>query len=440
MENLIERYNYKTITEYDSKEIIKRITEFFKDKTVIIWGAGITGHFYYDLFKRLDLKIKYFVDKNAGEINKINEIPVFTPEKLFSETENIILLIAGNPSVVKSINDDIKLMNLPANIQAKNGNDLISIARCAVCISKIKNNEKINFTECSICYNKECFCSAFIKQFEHTTGKKLPKDNKKVDFPLLGYILGQVCTLKCKHCCEALPYMKHPFQVKTEQVIADIKKAAAASNFISRVEFIGGEPFLHKGLPQILKAVTEIENVGYAMVFTNATVMPSEELIKILKHPRVVVNFSGYKATISDDLKEKVQKTKAKLIESGVNFAFYNPDSRSWFDVNVFTERNASSEQLQEYYDKCFMNNCHRLFNGEFYCCPHYYSGVQLGLNEKFPYEYIDMHKYSDDELAQQFVKFKELVYPQACKYCNLPYDAKAVPPAIQLEHCFGDI
>ena len=53
---------------------------------------------------------------------------------------------------------------------------------------------------------------------------------------------------------------------------------------------------------------------------------------------------------------------------------------------------------------------------------------------------YIDMHKFSDEELAQQFVKFKELQYPQACKYCNLPYDAKAVPPAIQLEHCLGDI
>ena len=32
-----------------------------------------------------------------------------------------------------------------------------------------------------------------------------------------------------------------------------------------------------------------------------------------------------------------------------------------------------------------------------------------------------------------KFTKFKQLDFTEACRYCNLPYDAEVVPPAIQL-------
>ncbi len=161
--------------------------------------------------------------------------------------------------------------------------------------------------------------------------------------------------------------------------------------------------------------------------------MPSDKLIEMLKHPKVVVNFSGYKATISDELKAKVEKTKQKLIEAGVNFAFYNPDSRNWMDINYYEKRDIPHDKLTEYHQSCFMYVCHRLFNGEFYGCPHQYSGIQLGKIEKYPYEYIKLHEHSDNELASLLIKFKKLDFTEACRYCNLPYDAEVVPAAIQL-------
>ncbi len=429
IKELTKLYNYKTLKTENAYKIIEEIRNFFKDKNLVIWGAGISGRFYYQLLKKYNINIRYYIDKNAIKLKTVEDIKVCQPQKLKEENEDIIVIAAGNPSIVNSIMNEAKTINLPSNIHLIEGDSLLSIFKCSDCMLKKINKEKITLTDCSICNNLECDCSAFKElsslNIENTSGKP--------DFGMIGYILGQVCTLKCKHCCESVPYIEKPIIVETQQVIKDIQKMANACHTISRLEFIGGEPFLHRGLPEILKAVINTPNIGYALVFTNATVMPSDDLIEILKHPKVVLNFSGYKETLSDELKEKIAKTKAKLIENGVNFAFYNPDSRNWLDINHYEKRDLPDNILKEYHQKCFMYVCHRIFNGEFYGCPHQYSGIQLGKIEKFPYEYIQIHKHSDKELTELLIKFKQLDFTEACRYCNLPYDAEVVPPAIQL-------
>ncbi|MDR2407735.1 MAG: radical SAM protein [Bacteroidales bacterium] len=428
--NLTGSFSYKSLNDADASRILKELQQIFVRKNVVILGAGITGRFYESLFRKLELKLLYFTDKHFDRINNINGIPVFPATKLLTESANITAIIAGNPSIVNSISKDMRRLELPKNIEVIDGSDLISLARCAYCMINYKQNDIVNFSECSICYNEESVCSAFIKQ---TYKNGIIPANDKVKFPLIGYILGQICTLNCKHCCESIPYIEHPIIVKTEQVISDLHKVSAAAGFISRIEFIGGEPFLHKGLPEILNTVLKLKNVGYVVVFTNSTVLPGKKLLKVLNNPRVVVNFSGYKNTISNVVKEKVNSIKQVLLEARINFAYYNPDSRSWFDVNSYDERIATESELQDYYHHCFMRNCNRVFNGTFYSCPHQYSGIQLGMIKIAPAECIDIHKYSDAELAKWFINFKQLPYIRACKYCSLPYGAPVVEPAIQL-------
>jgi organic radical activating enzyme len=408
---------------------LKDLKLTFDKQNIAILGAGITGRFYEDLFSELELNVSYFTDKNASRINNINGIPVFPISKLLTESTDTTAIIAGNPSIVASIFKDLKTLDLPSNIHVLDGSGLISLARCALCMMDIEKNDTIDFSECSICYNKESTCSAFLKKtYKNDTG-----NSNKARFSLLGYILGQVCTLNCKHCCESVPYIKRPIMVETGQVVSDLRKISATTEFISRIEFIGGEPFLHRGLPEILNEVLKFNNVGYIVVFTNATVFPSRELLKTLSNPRIVVNFSGYKSTISDKLKERVDTTKKVLADAGVNFAYYNPDSRSWLDINYYDERTATEQELQDYNKHCFIARCVRVFNGSFYCCPHQYSGIQLGKIATDPMAYIDIHEHSDKELAAWFGKFHQLPYYPSCRYCNLPYDAPEVEPAIQL-------
>jgi organic radical activating enzyme/predicted Zn-ribbon and HTH transcriptional regulator len=431
--HIVSSNNYKKLTHSSSKLILEKIKVIFKNKNIVIWGAGATGKFYYDLFSSINVDIKYFIDKNALNIDRFENLEVFEPSKILHDTQDIVLIIAGNPTMTNSILKDIEELTLTQNITLLEGHELINIARCANCFFKLEREEEIAFSECSICYNKEVECSAFKKRVEHNFNINFT-ENKKAVFPLVGYILGQRCTLNCMHCCESIPFIKSPKVVDKSVVIEDIKKITRNVDFISRLEFIGGEPFLHKELPLILEEVLKIENIGYVVVFTNATVMPSQELLNILQNKRIVVNFSGYSQSVSSIIQKITPKVKQTLIDHKIDFAFYNPESRNWLDINDYSQRKATDDELKIYFENCFMGNCVRVFNGSFYACPHLYSGIELGKIKTDATEYIELSSCSDENLRHWFVEFGKLPFLNACRYCKLPYDAPSVAPAIQLK------
>lgn len=94
IKELTKLYNYKTLKTENAYKIIEEIRNFFKDKNLVIWGAGISGRFYYQLLKKYNINIKYYIDKNAIKLKTIEDIKVCQPEKLKEENEDIIV-IAG---------------------------------------------------------------------------------------------------------------------------------------------------------------------------------------------------------------------------------------------------------------------------------------------------------------------------------------------------------
>ena len=154
------------------------------------------------------------------KLKNIEDIKVYTPEKLNEEKEDIIVIAAGNPSIVNSIINQAKALNLPSNIHLIEGDNLLSVFKCSDCLLKKIKKEKITLTDCSICNNLECDCSAF----KELSNLNIKNTSGKPDFGMIGYILGQVCTLKCKHCCESVPYIEKPIIVETQQVIKRYSK------------------------------------------------------------------------------------------------------------------------------------------------------------------------------------------------------------------------
>ena len=429
---LITEYKYSDLSIEDKNKFIEELKNIVDNKKIVILGAGITGKLFYESLKKFNIHISYFTDKNAKVLQKIDEIAVYDIKYLENENDETLAIIAGNHSIINSIKKDLQNLNLSPNINIIDGDELISVLKCATCLDILENEESISYTNCSVCSNEESKCSAFKKQIEIRTKTKFSVEPLKPSFPLIGYILGQVCTLNCLHCCEGIPFIENRKMVETTQVIEDIQKLASSTNFIGRIEFIGGEPFLHKGLPQIIEEILKINNIGYIVVFTNGTVLPKENLLKILKHPRVVVNFSSYDETIANIKEGTTLKVRNLLEDFGINLSVYNPYSRSWMDFNTFEERSATKEQFEDYLSKCFISYCHRVHNGVFYGCPHYYTGVQLGKIKAFKNEYITLHDSNNLKLADELKYFLQLKVRESCKYCSLPYDAPTVTPAIQ--------
>ena len=70
IKELTRLYNYKTLKTENAYKIIEEIQNFFKDKHLVIWGAGISGRFYHQLLKKYNINVRYYIDMNAPKIKK----------------------------------------------------------------------------------------------------------------------------------------------------------------------------------------------------------------------------------------------------------------------------------------------------------------------------------------------------------------------------------
>jgi hypothetical protein len=64
-------------------------------KKFIIYGAGNVGKDLLDIFSRHKLQVKYFIDINAINDQRIKNIPVITPEKAKSLKKEDVCVVIG---------------------------------------------------------------------------------------------------------------------------------------------------------------------------------------------------------------------------------------------------------------------------------------------------------------------------------------------------------
>jgi hypothetical protein len=413
-----------------AKQAIEEFKSAIEDSHCIIYGAGLIGSGLFKVFKRLNIVTEFFIDKNAAEIGAVYDIPVYTREKLAEIPDNTGCLIFTASSNQTSIAIKKEMEKFTPSIRLWDGLAAHIILQSALCMQDLEDGTGMPFKYCFDCSIMGYRCNVLrhrlvsYNRFDFSTARG-SKQQK-----MLGYILGQICSLNCAHCCEAIPYVKRDLrcQVPAETVIKDIRKFAAACEFLTEIEFIGGEPFLHKELSEILHEVLSLKNVGIIHVFTNGTVTPTDELCEKLNNPRIVLYVSNYTKTLSVATKEKVEQTEKKL--ALYNIAYLYGYGKNWFDFSSFDLRYDDIETLQRNFYNCFIHECNRLYNGSLYQCPHHYAGIIL---DAIPArDVISIHDYSDEDLGHELDKKCDRTYIDACKYCALPFDAPLVRAGIQ--------
>lgn len=79
----------------------KTFEDYFKQcgfTSISIYGAGDMGRLLYAEVKNSDIKIKYFVDRNAEGIGSIDDIPVVTIDRIpqMPDVDILVITPAGN--------------------------------------------------------------------------------------------------------------------------------------------------------------------------------------------------------------------------------------------------------------------------------------------------------------------------------------------------------
>lgn len=416
--------------------LVKKLVQKLGKKRIVIYPAGYMGQLLERTLSEYGITIESYIDRSADKIKLIKNIPVFEPQRLSELSDDTIVLVSANldamskqlSSLARQYNDKLTILN---------GFETNRLLKYAICSKKLMEHASFDIIECENCGFERhgCpLCLAYLKNGACAT--KLENDWRSQSFTWFGYIVGQACTLKCIHCCEAIPFQKEHKFVPKEIIIADVQKVAASSRFLTFVELIGGEPFLHPEFKKLVEELLEIKNIGYIKSFTNATIVPSNELCQTLKNPRFMLQISNYEKQVTGKLLENIHATRSILKDRGVPYIF--TQNFEWQDFTSFDLHNTDDDKLNAIFNACPLRNCNRLYNGMLYRCPHQYAGVELGSLKKHNIECIDINTYDERGLAEAVEAFENVDYIDACRYCLLPFDAPPVPAGVQLHKIKG--
>ena len=91
------------------------------------------------------------------------------------------------------------------------------------------------------------------------------------------------CTLKCKLCSFAVPYIKKPAHCTVENLSRQLEKFFEVWYSTKRLNFVGGEVFTHPKFYEILQeALKYKDKVKAFRITTNGTILPSEKIFKLI--------------------------------------------------------------------------------------------------------------------------------------------------------------
>lgn len=430
--NILTGFENKNIDLEKTKSDANIIMEAMKAKRLAIYPAGVNGQLIQKTLLENDIKIEFFVDRAFENLKEINGAKVFDTSKLKELGDDFFIIISANlQTQFEFFNNIVKELNPNANIIY--GEYLNRLLKIPNCINKLNKNETFDLIECENCGFERKQCPVASKYlYRIGNHKEVENDFRSKRFDWVGYIVSQTCTLKCKHCCEMVPHLSDKGFSPVETIVKDVKKIAQSSKFLNFVELIGGEPFLHPEYKRLISELLKIENIGYIKSFTNATVIPSDELCEIMKNPRFMLSVSNYEKVATGKLLENIMITREKLDKFGIKYLFTT--NFEWLDFSSFDNQKKSLEVLKQGFKDCFISICHRIYKGKLYRCPHQYAGIQLGKLQEKPIECIDIHSLNENELAQALEKFEDLEFINACQHCKLPYNAEPATAGEQLE------
>ena len=410
-----------------------KIINFLKSKRIIIYGAGRSGKMLRNSFGENGISINNYVDRNFEQIGPVEGIPVLAPSSIkeHDASDDVVLIIAaGTMQLAKLIEEDIR--KLHCRIPTVNGLLLVYIFQYLLCKSRQARGIAPHISECTSYHVKPYKCPLFCKHVEKLALRDNPcYEAEGSSFNEFGYLVSEVCSLECKHCLEAVPYLPNKEILPKEVILKDIRKMVNACRFLHRLDLVGGEPFLHPEFTLLVGEILKIERIGYIGIFTNGTVVPDDILCRTLKNPRIIVTVANYGETLPEKFREKIFLTLEKLREHDVQYFHYS--DRYWFDINAFELNNATNNQLAANYANCFLAACRRMYDGRLFHCPYQCNGDKLRKFNGSGKDCLDIHNFTDEELVIELDKFEKVPFINACRYCSIPTGAAEVTAGEQL-------
>lgn len=368
-----------------------------KEKEFYIWGAGETGQNFLKEYKG-KFNIKGVIDSNKEIWNKkIEEFTVFSPDILDIDKTTKVIITVFSPQCL----EEIKVI-----LQTKN---------------RIEN---INY-----------FNHFLMKRIFHFYAEK------KMKLMQIDLMLTNKCTLSCEKCLIHMPFFKNPKNYSFDEIKPDIDYIFQYVDFVGEFHLVGGEPLLCPDLEKFIEYLGEryIDKIGELDIVSNATIIPSEKLINIMKRYNVKFIMSDYSQSIEFNKKQKLKEIKSLLNKHSIQIGIRN--QKEWFDYNGIYELSYSvvEEKLLNLFEFCTcVGKTVTIKDGKAYLCCRQAAAVYGGLFKEYEEDFLDITNYSDEK-KKLFLEFSlgytDSGYLEYCRTCysEVPIYRRIIPAAKQL-------
>jgi len=244
------------------------------------------------------------------------------------------------------------------------------------------------------------------------------KHKNKVHIYQTDVLITEKCTLNCSHCNMFMPHFKSPLHRQLATIISDIDSFFNVVDYVSVFHLVGGEPFLYPNIEDVVRHILQnyIHKIDKLIITTNGTILPKENMIKLLKYNDVILSVSDYTDKL-DNIKSKVLKVLDVYKENDINH--YVRNEIEWYDFgDLRVKKNLPTEQLINHFDSCTAP-FRGLNDGKFYYCHLNTSAVRTGLFKLNQNDYLKIDDISKEQMLKFDLGYTDLGYITFCDNCN---------------------
>jgi hypothetical protein len=392
------------------------ITFLMEAPRIILRGAGIFGEAFGRQLIIMGVSQNRLVywDIRANALQALNGIPVRIPfAEEFDKTTTIAINCIPNGSLSGTANRN--------EFEQRGFHNYFSgMAIFEALMCSLKPGKEFDAKVCldtTIC--NWCSCKRMTSVLQQCRLGAFTKPAEELVFQVATFVINQKCTLECTHCGQYINHYPEEERINfpLERIVTDIDRVLEAVDAIGYISIIGGEPFLHPDLGDIIDHFLTKKNFGVLGITTNGICKLSKKLLLQLKNDRTRIIFSDYTAALSDKQKYLFDTNIGKVSEMGVPFTIGKP---LWHTPASLRKLHLPIDTKASMKISCnSRNTCKTIQNGIYYPCSTT-AGIGSHKQADYPMDWIDIDKKNSvAELRKSFLMIENQSYYESCDHCG---------------------
>lgn len=371
---------------------------------VILWGGSFQGKAIGKSLIKNGVKIDSYWDIRCDELKEVNGIPVVKPYSTNDKEDTVVIVCIGNRVIYNGL---IVTLERHGYHNYIHGDHLYMGLLCP-----FNKNTGVNARRCS--QTMECR-QIYCHRIMSIISEQFHSDDP-VYLPSITLVINQVCSLGCKYCTSYMNLYPKAERINfsLEQITSDIDKFFGAVDAVGTITVMGGEPFLHPNISDIIKHLCAWKNFGLISIATSGTCPIKDSQLDGLTDPRINISFSNYTESIDGHRQKYFWDNVAKIKAAGLchTVGLFSPE---WIIPSTLENKHISDEKARQLKQAC--THWDQIKNGKVHPCDFANSVYSLGIAD-YSDSYVDLNLYDDkDDLKEAIRAYREKDFYEVCRH-----------------------